>query len=152
MRAVPWWLSTNVSPAGRAPAIVIDAVGVPVVCTVKLNERPAWAKAKVPLVIVGARPTVSVKTCEVTPAELVALNVIGKVRPAIAADGVPESRAVPLAPERNVTPVGSVPDRVIVEAGYPVVVMVNENADPAAALAEAALVNAGGCATVITSC
>ena len=100
----------------------------------------------------GARPTVSVNVCLVTPAALVAVNVIWKVRPAISVDAVPESVAVPLAPARNVIPVGSDPDRVIVAAGQPVVVTVNENALPVTATAEAALVNWASCDTVSVSC
>ncbi len=45
----------------------------------------------------------------------------------MAAVGVPESVAVPLAPAEKVTPVGNVPVRVIVGAGDPVVVIENEN-------------------------
>ena len=41
--------------------------------------------------------------------------------------GEPDNRAVPLLPAVKVTPEGSVPDRVIFAAGYPAVVMLNEN-------------------------
>lgn len=73
------------------------------------------------------------------------------MRPAADDAGVPDNLAVPLAPAVNVTPVGKVPVRLMVAAGYPVVAMLNVKALPAAAFAEAALENAGGCATVITS-
>ena len=85
--------------------------------TVKLNALFLNANAVVALVNDGVRPTVKVNVCLVTPAELVAVNVIEKVRPAIDVDGVPASVAVPLAPAVKVTPVGSVPVRVMVAAG-----------------------------------
>ena len=62
--------------------------------------------------------------------------------------GVPEKVAVPLALAVKVTPVGSVPVRVSVGAGYPVVVTVKLKAVPTVALALAALVMAGAWLTV----
>ena len=85
--------------------------------------------------------------CLAVPAELVAVKVTTNVRPAIDDDGVPLSLAVPPVPAVNVTPVGNVPDRVIVGAGKPDAVTVKENACPAPAVAEAALVNCGACVT-----
>ena len=59
--AVPFPLSTNVSPLGSVPVSVNDGVGVPVVVTVKV---PAVLTVKVvllELVNTGARFTVNVK-------------------------------------------------------------------------------------------
>ena len=62
--------------------------------------------------------------------------------------GVPEKVAVPLPLAVKVTPVGSVPVRASVGAGYPVVVTVKLKAVPTVALALAALVMAGAWLTV----
>ena len=64
--------------------------------------------------------------------------------------GVPEKVAVPLLFAVKVTPVGSVPVRVSVGAGYPVVVTVKLKAVPTVALVLAALVMAGAWLTVKT--
>ena len=67
--------------------------------------------------------------------------------------GVPEKVAVPLALAVKVMPVGSVPVRASVGAGYPVVVTVKLKAVPTVALALAALVMAGAwlaCAVTAT--
>ena len=70
--------------------------------------------------------------------------------------GVPEKVAVPLLFAVKVTPVGSVPVRVSVGAGYPVVVTVKLKAVPTVALVLAALVMAGawlaGAFTVMVTC
>jgi hypothetical protein len=81
----------------------------------------------VALVMVGGVPgadtTVMLRLkVAVDPEELVALMVTGKV--AGVAVVVPEMVAVPVVPGVKVSPVGRVPDSVMVGAGNPVVVTV----------------------------
>ena len=59
--AVPFPLSTNVTPLGSVPVAVRDGVGVPVVVTVKLPAAPTVNVVLVALVIAAAWFTVSVK-------------------------------------------------------------------------------------------
>ena len=66
------------------------------------------------------------------------------------AAGVPDRVAVPLPLAVNVMPEGSVPVRVSVGAGVPVVVTVKLNAVPEVAVAESALVMASPLFTVRT--
>ena len=70
--------------------------------------------------------------------------------PLAAAVGVPDSVAVPLLLAVNVIPGGSVPARLSVGVGVPVVVTVKLNALPDVAVAEAALVMASPLFTVST--
>src|SRR5439155_20112397 len=52
--AVPFPLSTNVTPLGSTPVAVSDGVGVPVAVTVKLPAVPAINVVLLALVIAGA--------------------------------------------------------------------------------------------------
>jgi hypothetical protein len=56
--AVPSALSVNVTPEGSVPVSPIDAVGLPVVCTVKVPAEPCVKVVPAALVIAGAKPTV----------------------------------------------------------------------------------------------
>ena len=51
--AVPSRLSAKVTPEGRVPVSLIDAVGLPVVVTVKVPAEPAVKVAVLTLVIAG---------------------------------------------------------------------------------------------------
>src|SRR5262245_57863539 len=76
--AVPLPLSTNVTPAGSAPVLLMAAVGTPAVVTVNDPGEPTLNVAVFPLVIAGNWLTVSVKICVAfgsTP--LAALSVSG---------------------------------------------------------------------------
>jgi hypothetical protein len=76
--AVPFPLSTNVTPDGSAPVSLSDGVGVPVTVTVNVPAVPAVNVVLVPVVNTGARFTVSVKLwLEADPTPLFAVNVIG---------------------------------------------------------------------------
>lgn len=144
----------KVTPDGSAP--VNDNVGV----GTAMAEMPIvllrpTANAVLPVTVKAMEfgaATVSVKACVTDPAELVAVSVSGNVRPAISADAVPDSVAVPFAPAVKVMPVGKVPVRVIVELGKPVVVTPKENAVPVTAVADVALANCGAWATVMVTC
>src|ERR1700687_3986826 len=57
--AVPFPLSTNATPAGSVPVLLIAATGVPVVVTVNVPKTPLVKVALLALVIAGASPTVS---------------------------------------------------------------------------------------------
>jgi hypothetical protein len=145
--AVPFPLSTNVTPVGSAPVSVSAGSGKPVVVTVKV---PAWPTVNVvlaALVIAGAWPIVSVKFCvALLPTPLLAVNVMGKV---------PVAPAVPLSvPElfplsTNVTPAGSVPDSVRDAVGTAVAVTVNDPATPAVNAVLLPLMIAGAWLTVM---
>jgi hypothetical protein len=63
--------------------------------------------------------------------------------------GVPARVAVPSPLSVSVTPDGSVPDSVMTAVGLPVVVTVDVPGVPSVKVAEAALVIAGACATVM---
>src|SRR6516165_5164753 len=58
--AVPFLLSTSVTPAGRAPLRVIAAVGKPVVVIVNVFAFPTANVTVSALVMTGGRATVSV--------------------------------------------------------------------------------------------
>ena len=75
--AVPFPLSTQVTPCGRVPLSVSAGAGAPEVFTVKVRLEPSVAVAVAPDVIFGAALTVRTKDCVVVPAELVAVNVMG---------------------------------------------------------------------------
>ena len=57
--AVPFSLSTKVTPAGKVPVSLIPGVGLPVAVTVKAPAVPAVNEAVLALVIAGARDTVA---------------------------------------------------------------------------------------------
>ena len=58
--AVPFPLSTKVTPRGKVPASLINGVGKPVAVTVKVPGLPAEKVVVLGLVIVGASLTVKV--------------------------------------------------------------------------------------------
>ena len=145
--AVPLPLSVKVTPAGSAPDSDRDAVGYPVVVTVKLPAAPSEKAALLPEVIDGATPTVRVKSwvaSGLTPfeASMVKVNVPWIV-------GVPDREAVPSPLSAKLTPVGSGPDlgqgR---RGGVPVEVTVKGPALPSVKMALSAEVIDGGASTV----
>jgi hypothetical protein len=75
--AVPFPLSTKVTPAGSAPVSLSDGVGVPEVVTANVPAAPTVKVALFTLVNTGARFTVSVKLCGVVATAFVAWMVIG---------------------------------------------------------------------------
>ena len=141
--AVPLARSVKVNPVGREPDRAIAGGGEPTVARVNENGVPGVAVADAAVVNCGARVVVRENACVVTPPVFVAVNVSGKVLPAVAMAAVPDKVAVPLAPGVKVIPVGKAPVNVITAAGEPVVVIANENGLPTTAFADAALVNCG---------
>jgi hypothetical protein len=136
------------TPTGNAPLtdnVVGD--GYPaVVVTVNAPAEPTANTAASALVITGFLTTVSVNAWVafgLTP--LLAVIVIGKDPDT---DGVPARVAVPSPLSVKLSPAGNTPVRVIAGVGVPVVVTVNEPAEPTANVAELALVNAGALPTV----
>ena len=115
--------------------------------TVNANPVPAVSVTAAALVNTGALATVRVKAWLAVPVEFRAVKVSG-YGPWAAAVGVPDRVAVPLLLAVNVTPGGSVPARLSVGAGVPLVVTVKLNALPAVAVADAALVMASPLLTV----
>ena len=86
--AVPFPLSTNVTPLGSAPVFVSDGVGDPVAVTVKFPATPTVNMALLALVIAGAgTETVKVSVAVPVPPPLLALKVTVEVPAAV---GVPE--------------------------------------------------------------
>jgi len=81
-----------------------------------------------------------------TPPTLVAVKVTGKV--CGATEVVPVKVAVPLPRSANVIPAGNAPASVSAGVGEPLEATVKENAWPATAVAEVALVICGGRDTV----
>ena len=76
--AVPFALSTNVTPLGSAPVSVKDGLGKPVVVTAKVPRVPTVKVVLAALVMAAGWPTVSVKLCvAAVPTPLLAVNVIG---------------------------------------------------------------------------
>src|ERR1700690_4480169 len=90
--------------------------------------------------------TLSVKICCVVVTTLAAVSTSGKLPPAL---GIPESVAVPLWLSTNVTPGGNPPASTMLAAGKAAVVTVNELDTPYANVVLFALVNEGGCCTII---
>ena len=76
-------LSTNVTPLGRAPALVSAAVGDPVVVTLKVPALPAVKVVVVAEVMAGSWPSTSEKVWVVVPTVFLAVNFerIGLDRP-----------------------------------------------------------------------
>ena len=145
--AVPLPLLVNVTPVGSVPVRVTVAAGKPVVVMLNVPAVPIVNEALFALVMAGAWLTVSVKLCcagEPTP--LVAVMVSGYAPP-VAADGVPAIVAVPLPLSVKVTPAGSVPVRVMVAVGPPVVVTEKVPGLPTTNVVEVALVMAGAAFT-----
>jgi hypothetical protein len=90
----------------------------------------------------GPRVTVRVKAWVAVPVLFLAVRVSGYI-PAAAFAGVPQIVAVPSPLSANLTPDGSPPALVILGTGSPVVVTVNLNATPKAAVSAELLVKAG---------
>jgi hypothetical protein len=143
--AVPLPWSMNVTPAGNTPASVIGAtVGNPVVVTVNVPALPTAKVVVLALVIAGAWPTVSVKTCVAFGSTPLLAVIVSKYEPPLAAPGVPLRVAVPLPLSVKVTPVGSAPFSVTVPTtGDPLIVTVNVPALPTVNVAVLPLVIAG---------
>jgi hypothetical protein len=126
----------NVTPVGSVPDSLIVGVGLPVAVTVNVPRVPVAKVVLLALVMAGAWFTVSVKFCvAAAPMPLVAVKEIGKVPDCV---GVPDN-----LPPENVTPVGRVPDSLIVGVGKPVAVTVNVLKVPVANVVLLALVIAG---------
>jgi hypothetical protein len=77
--AVPFPLSTNVTPVGSAPVSVRDGVGIPVAVTVKLPAVPVASDALLALVIAAPTPTSSPNTlnCPSVPTYTLPLATVG---------------------------------------------------------------------------
>ena len=75
--AVPLPLSTNVTPPGRAPALVSAGAGDPVVVTLKVPALPAVKVVVVAEVMAGAWVTTKEKLWVAVPAEFLAVIVSG---------------------------------------------------------------------------
>src|ERR1700722_10649601 len=112
--AVPFPLSLNVTPDGRAPATLrVVLVGKPAV-VVMVNDPfwPAVSVALPTLVNVGDSITVNVNDCvelsawALVPLLAVRVNTYVPAEPAV---GMPDSTADPLPWSRNVTPGGRPP-------------------------------------------
>jgi hypothetical protein len=117
----------NVTPLGSAPASVILGAGVPVAVTVNEPAVPSVKVVLLALVMAGACAagafTVNVKSWVAlgeTPFD--AVKTMGNVPLVV---GVPLKTSA-----LNVTPPGSAPDSVMLGAGLPVAVTVNEPAVP----------------------
>src|ERR1017187_8253309 len=126
----------KVTPAGSAPDSVIVGAGNPVAVTVNDPAAPSVNVVLLALVMAGACLMVSVKFCTAlgkTPFD--AVNVIGNVPLAV---GVPLK-----TPALKVTPLGSAPDSVMVGAGDPTAVTVNEPGAPWVTVGLLALVMTG---------
>ncbi len=150
--AVPSPLSVKLTPAGRAPVLVmVVAAGTPgrgghgEGAGGSDARRWSWSA----LVMAGGWLTVSVKVwvaSGVTPS--LAVRVSGYVPPVPAA-GVPARVAVPLPLSVKVTPEGRVPVALIATLpAPPAVVTVNDPAVPTTKVAWSALVIAGDSTTV----
>ena len=146
---VPFPLSTNIVPPGSVPDSLMEGFGKPDVVTVNVPAPPTENVALLALVIVGAWFTVSVKPCvAAVPTPLLAVIVKLEVPPVVV-PGVPLSVAVPFPLSVNVTPLGRVtPPSLRAGGGNPVVITVNEPADPATNVVLLALVIAGAWPTV----
>lgn len=135
----------KVTPDGREPVSLKVGAGKPVAVTVNVLGVLTVNVVLFPLVIAGAWSTVNVKFCEaLEPTPFCAVMVIGYALPVPAA-GVPLSTPVV---EFKVTPEGSAPVSLNVEAGKPVAVTVNVPADPTVKVVPVALVIAGAKPTV----
>jgi hypothetical protein len=146
--AVPFPLSTKVTPVGNAPVSASPGMGLPVAVTANEPADPTVNVVDAPDVIAGAWFTVNVNDCCAfgnTP--FAAVIVIG-YDPPVPAAGVPASVAVPFPLLVNVTPDGNAPVFVMAETGKPVVVTLNDPAEPTVNVAEAADVIAGAWLTV----
>jgi hypothetical protein len=141
--AVPFPLSTKVTPLGSAPVSMRAGSGKPVVVTEKEPGPPTENVVALALVIEGASFTVSVKVCVALFTLLVALKV-SVYDPPVPAAGVPAS--VPVLAVKP-TPVGNVPDCDRAGDGKPLAVTEKEPADPTVKVVLAGLVMAGGAST-----
>jgi len=140
---VPFALAVNDIPLGSAPDSLTDAVGVPVVVTVKVCVAPIANVVLFALVIAGPESTVNVKACVAgVPTPLLAVKVKEYVPPVPAA-GVPPNAPVPFPLSANVTPLGSVPVAVSAGEGDPVVVTKNSSTVPTSKVVLLALVMVG---------
>ena len=142
---MPLPLSVNATPVGRLSAVVIAAVGTPVVSTVKLPAVPAVKLALSALVIAGAVSTVSVKAWLASGDCPFAASIVKWYVPAGVA-AVLASVAVPSPLSTKVTPVGSVSAVVIAANGPPVVCTVKVCAVPAVKVRVSALLIVGALA------
>jgi hypothetical protein len=131
----------NVTPVGSVPTSEIVGAGKPVAVTLNVLRVPVANVVLLALVIAGAWSTVSEKlwvALGVTP--LLAVKEIEKLPDCV---GVPDS-----TPPENVTPVGRVPDSLIVGVGKPMAVTVNVPRFPVTKVVLFALVMPGAWFTV----
>jgi len=121
----------NDTPVGSVPVSLNVGAGVPVAITVNVPAVPTVNVVLLPLVITGAVSTVSVKLCVArVPTPLVAVNVMGYM-PTLPGAGVPLSVPVPFPLSTKVTPPGKVaPPSLRAGSGKPVVITVNDPAEP----------------------
>jgi len=140
----------NATPVGKVPVSDSVATGVPVDVTEKVNFVPTVTEADAALVIFGATgagATVIVNCCVAVPLAFFAVRVSDEVPTVV---GMPEMVAVPFPLFVKVTPLGRVPDSVMVAAGEPVVVTEKVNAVPTVPVAEVELVKLGATGGAVT--
>jgi hypothetical protein len=148
--AVPLPLSVKLTPTGREPVLVIVvAAGYPaVVVTVKLPALPLVNVAEPALVITGAWLTVSVNAWVAFGFTPLAAVKLSEYDPPAPAEGVPARVAVPSPLSVKPSPAGNTPVREITGVGVPVVVTVNEPAEPTVNVVALALEMVGALPTV----
>ncbi len=114
---------------------------------VKVNAVPWVAVAVAALIIDGAWSTVNVNFWVTVENELAA-EMVSEYTPPWPTPAVPARLAVPLPLSTQLSPCGRAPASVNAGAGAPVAFTVKLNADPTVAVADAAVVIAGGPVTV----
>ena len=126
--ALPFPLSEKVTPDGRAPTSEMVGAGDPLAATVNEPADPTLKLALFALVNAGPWLTFSVKLWEAAGATpLAAVKVRLNTPPAV---GVPANVPVPSWLSAKVTPLGKAPTSVVLAAGNPDVVTLNEPEDP----------------------
>jgi len=136
--------ATNVTPVGNVPVSLSVGAGVPVAVTVNVPAAPTVNVVLLALVITGAVFTVSVKLCVAFGVIPFAAVIVIGYTPPVPAPGVPLNNPAVL----KVTPPGSAPVSLNVDAGKPDAVTVKLPAPPTVKVVLVALVIAGAWSTV----
>ena len=148
--AVPFVLSTKVTPLGNKPVSLNAAVGEPVDVTLKFPAVPTTNVVAAALVIAGAVEAgliVSVKFWEAFGRVPLAAWIDSGYEPTVPVFGIPDSVAVPFPLSTKVTPLGRAPVSFNAAVGVPVVVTLKDPAVPTWNVTAAALVMAGAAVT-----
>lgn len=126
IKAVPFPLSLNVTPVGKAPASVNLGMGIPDVVTVNVPDVPTVKVVAGGLVKLRALVTVRVNDWIAVVLSPLFASMANPYSPAVPAAGVPPRVAVPFPLSVNATPLGSAPVSVRADVGLPIEVTVNE--------------------------